>query len=291
MSLHYLKCVISSLNKANLLKVNFLIINSVLRQKNNFIVLLEKKQQQQSAHFILIKYCKLNLASSTGNKMETILENYKQLWFKSIVKQVENKSTKDNNDDQDDQNENENDGKQQKFLVINKLRLYEAGLNDLEEFLWENFKNSKQNLFTFHLQLAELIVNYSCFPAMEVSVIFLNRTLDNWYRHKVHTTKKFKSQQQDSDDSRFTLDNGQIMQAFDLAVKNLNWISSFNKIYNFEQNFQLISSKVHDLKPKLKELEFFKLICELKQNELFDFDYEKVNFTHIKTHKHTLGPD
>lgn len=72
------------------------------------------------------------------------------------------------------------------------------------------------------------------------------------------------------------LETYHILKAFDLAVKNINLFSSFNRIYKFDQNFNVLRVKMDELVQKIDGLNLFKIISELKVNDVYHIDYEPV---------------
>jgi hypothetical protein len=88
------------------------------------------------------------------------------------------------------------------------------------------------------------------------------------------------------------LETYHILKAFDLAVKNVNLFSSFNRIYKFDQNFNVLRVKMDELVQKIDGLNLFKIISELKVNDIYHIDYEPVKsiLFHLKLMSFLLIP-
>lgn len=200
-------------------------------------------------------------------EMETVLENYKTLWSKSF--RSENNTA--------EKRAEINSGK---FIVLNKVKLLESFANDIEEFLWNEFKTCKENLFYFHLRLAEFCLYHNDLIHKESSVLFLNKTFEYWYRQYSRKDQTKVVPNEDGinlSNELFTIETYHILKAFDLATKNLNLLTSFNKIYKFDKNLDVLKMKIDDLAKKSNGLNLIKIISELKINDSYPVDWESVN--------------
>lgn len=75
-----------------------------------------------------------------------------------------------------------------------------------------------------------------------------------------------------------TMETYHLLKAFDLALKYPNLLSSFNKIYKFDQNFASLQVKMDEFAAKTSGMNLVKVVNELKVNHLYRIDYEPVCF-------------
>lgn len=76
---------------------------------------------------------------------------------------------------------------------------------------------------------------------------------------------------------KFTLEAYHILKAFDLAIINLNLLTSFNKIYKFDQNFDTLRMKMDELAQRINGYNLIKVVSELQINDKYPIDYEPVS--------------
>lgn len=136
------------------------------------------KKSKNPTKLIKNKGVKLLAVKLTESKrqMQEIIENYKSLWLRSIEERKAIARV----------------GSQAKFMMLNRTRLMEESATEIEEFLWNEFKVCKENLYYLHLRIAEhcLTTWFDDVNEKEASVLFLNRTFDNWTRNYASIVQK-----------------------------------------------------------------------------------------------------
>lgn len=204
----------------------------------------------------------LNLTKKLGKfdqTMQTLVEKFGPLWIETLNKKVDNKD---------------------KFVLVNKIRIADDRASKLEELLWDEFINSKENIFHLHLSLIEYF-NSNGIVHQETCVIFLNRTFENWWKRfsKLGNSKNGHHLTPKCTEASClcVIDENTIVRAFDLVIKkNICLLASFNRIYKFEHNFELLKPKIDQFIQSSKGVHILKLVNDLKLNDRYEVDYEKV---------------
>lgn len=75
----------------------------------------------------------------------------------------------------------------------------------------------------------------------------------------------------------FELEAYHLLKAFDLSMINLALLSSFNKIYKFDQNIETLRVKLDELAQRTTGLNLVRVVNELRLNDQYAIDYEAVN--------------
>lgn len=273
---------------STILKLNYLIVSRYMNKRassssktkiSDSLMILIKSSEHSFARPIsnsswTKKFLhKLNFNKDLGNfnknipiKMEPVIEQFGILWIKSFSGKLD---------------------QTQKYIILNKIRIPEDHANDIEEFLMKEFVNSKQNIFHMHLALIEYFQTNTLLN-QEAGVLFLNRTFESWWKQQINRVKKCTSKNGEHLSQNCseivclcTIDQDLVIKAFDLVLeKNINLLGSMNKIYKFEENVHLLKPKIDEFVQKSKEINIVKLINELKLNDSYNIDYEKVTLSH-----------
>lgn len=197
-----------------------------------------------------------------GN-MEPIVERFGILWISCF--------------------ETKNVNNQKLIPVTNRIRILEDDAAEIEQFLWDEFMNSKNNIYQLHLDLIEYYQSVQVVNS-DACIIFLNRTFEAWWKQQFNRIKRNVSKNSShlmencSYSSCLCLIEPELVEkAFNLAIKKIFLLNSLNKIYKFEENFQLLKPKIDYFLDNTVTINRVKLISELKLNDLYKIDYEKVS--------------
>ena len=201
--------------------------------------------------------------------MEEIGRQFNALWSKPIPKELEN----DDN---------------QKFIYINKTRIHRESATEMEEYLMKEFINYNKNIYDLHFSLVDFCFNQTDMKNRSVGIIFLNNTFENWYKQQKNrivrrTTKNGNHISKNCSDTLCLCSQSDelLLRAFTLAIYKVFYLlSSFNKLYNFSQNVELIRPFVNDFLNASNDMDKFKLISELNLCSFYEtvkINYEDVN--------------
>ncbi|RNA18755.1 hypothetical protein BpHYR1_006016 [Brachionus plicatilis] len=199
--------------------------------------------------------------------MEPIVEKFGTLWISCF--------------------ETKHEGNKNVVPITNRVRILEDHATEIEEFLWEEFADSKLNIYQLHLNLIEYFQLINVVNT-DACIIFLNRTFEGWWKQQINRVKRAVSNNSChlinncSESSCLCLIEPQIVEkAFDLALTKIFLLNSFNKIYKFEDNFQMLHPKIENFLSTAITMNRIKLVNELKLNDLYRIDYENVNSIQI----------
>ena len=113
----------------------------------------------------------------------------------------------------------------------------------------------------------------------------MNRTFENWFKQQHNRIKKNNSKNGahlliscNEKNCNCIITNDLKHKAFDLALSNMSMFSSLNKIYKFNENFDLLRDKIESFLACNKNFEKAKLINELDLYEKYDIDLKEVIF-------------
>lgn len=243
----YLKKAPTTLMKSNikmiLIKFNHSSPIVSVEAKNNFLKHIKKDRK-------------------LGN-MEPIVKKFDILWINSFEKKHENN--------------------QNLILITNRIRILEDDATEMEQFLWEQFISTQNNIYQLHLNLIEYYQSIKVINS-DACIIFLNRTFEAWWKQQINRIKRGVSKnscnliENRSNSSFLSLIEPELVEkAFDLAIKKIYLLNSLNKIYKFEENFQILKPKIDNFLDNNFTINRIKLVNELKLNDLYIIDYEKVS--------------
>lgn len=257
----------------NLLRLTYSISRSYLSKTKSLMILINSNFS--SKHTVIyikgqINRQNLNKVKKFRNlgQMESIIEKFGSLWLKSFEKKL-------NND-------------QKSIIITNKVRISEDHATEIEELLWEEFMNCNDNIYSFHLNVIEYF-HANQTVNQEACIIFLNRTFENWWKQKLNRKKRNVTKNGDhliekcTDSSCFCeIEPNLVQKAFRLALLKMILFSSFNKIYKFEEYLELLKPHIDKYLVNASPLNSIKLVNELKLNDSYPVDYEKVSDFFIK---------
>lgn len=259
-------------------------IREAIKQKQKYLA--ENRNKNIAKITVTPDFAELRLLYEWRMLMEEILENYKTLWLKSVQDKKASYRNKDNNNTktaeaaatseqpQPQPSEPTSPVGSHKYVTFNRMRLLEDSLSEIESYLWDQFDRSVENLYYLHLRLAEhcLTTRFPDVNLKDSSVLFLNKTFENWMRKMLTATR----QQTNDERQKYSIEVYHILKAFDLACINMNMLTSFNKIYKFDQNVNTLRTKLDELARRAAGGELVKIVSELKVNEQYPIDYESV---------------
>lgn len=159
--------------------------------------------------------------------MDAIFERFDQLWRKSLL-DPSDKSTIS------------------KYFF--KARLDAVMYQDMIDFLKDEFYQSTHNVFDTHLYLVDKSLKDKDCPFKYARAAFLNQAFVEFYNQMKNQCKrktKLDSEisKENKDNSSFKKTDQIILKAFELAAgKNMSMLSSFNKIYNFNENLDKLNT-------------------------------------------------
>ncbi|CAF0717201.1 unnamed protein product [Brachionus calyciflorus] len=192
--------------------------------------------------------------------MQPIIEKFGILWLNSFEKRLENN---------------------QKFTIItNKIRISEDNAAEIEEYLWEEFMNSKVNIYHMHISLIEYFSSNATIN-QDACLIFLNRTFEAWWKQQLNRIKRNVSKyschlmRNCTDNSCLCfIDPLLVEKAFNLALAKMFLLISLNKIYKFEDHFSNLRPHIETYLDGATHYNRIKLVNELKLNDMYRIDYE-----------------
>jgi hypothetical protein len=193
-------------------------------------------------------------------KMNNVFDQFKSMWSKSVV----NPSTDVKN--------------VTNVQIFHKARLNSIQYHDMIDYLKEEFCNTKQNVFEMHIFLVENCLDKNDLHKF-ASACLINHAFVEWRNQirniiKKKNTTHLTSSCKDENECYCTLNDSIIKTAFNLVVtrRNMNLLSSFNKIYNFNENYHLLQPTTVNYMSKLNYTDQATLIGELQVQEKFDIE-------------------
>jgi hypothetical protein len=199
--------------------------------------------------------------------MDTIYSNFISLWTKSIC---------------------ETKGKEaSELIVFQKQKLNQSHANQIEKHFMNELLNPKFNIYEIHLYLIEsCFSNKANYHSNFLGILFLNKIFDDWHRQQVNRFRRNTNKNGShltntcTDVSCFcTLINNHVIKAFEISVrKNISLLQSLNKIYKFEENYELLKPKIDDYFNKADLVDKGKVIGIFKLYTKYDINYDDVSF-------------
>jgi hypothetical protein len=176
------------------------------------------------------------------------------------------------------------------FISLNKFKILKDCSDEMEGYISEEFLNINENIYAIHLKLIEFCFDQINTKNRYESVIFLNMAFENWIKQQKN--KKLKGSNTNGAHLSLkccnslcicSLENYLVLKAFDLIIHKLFiLLPSFNRLYNFNQNFQIIEHYANEfLESGHSDFNKFKLLCELNNDTLFKnvkINYHEVDF-------------
>lgn len=192
-------------------------------------------------------------------KMDTVFEQFKSMWSKSIITSPLDKNVQ----------------------IFHRAKLNTNLFHDMIDYLKDEFYNSKQNVFLMHLFLVEqcLDSSYDSNHMHKVaSASLINYAFVEWRNQIKNLNKKKNTEHLTStckeDVCNCRIDALIITDAYKLVVKkNINMLSSFNKIYNFTDNYHLLQAITTTHIQKLHYSDQAALIGELQVQDKFNIEH------------------
>lgn len=152
------------------------------------------------------------------------------------------------------------------FTTFQKRLLNKEKSKQIEDFLNNEFKNTKLNIYTIYLDTNDYLNTENIYE-MKLSLLFLNRIFENWLK------TKSKPPHKDIITQDITI------KAFHLATLNTSLFTSLNKIFKFTQNTHLLRDKITTFLGGIINYEKAKIINELDLYAEFTFDLKPVIIT------------
>jgi len=190
------------------------------------------------------------------NTMDRVYNQFKSMWSKSVISQDNNNMTN--------------------VQIFHKAKLINSCYHDMIDYLKEEFYNTKQNVFELHLYLVE-----NCLDHNEVhklaSAFMINNAFVEW-RNQIRNLNRKKNIEHLTSTCKEDVCNCKtndliISNAFNLAIrKNITLLGSFNKIYNFNDNYHLLQAEAVNCISKLNYTDQATLIGELQVQDKFNIE-------------------
>ena len=193
-------------------------------------------------------------------KMNQIYENFVSLWSKSLL----DPATKSSN-----------------CYAFHKAKLDSSLVCDIEDYLKEEFFNCKLNIYEMHLELIERCLESEDNINRNSSAMFVNHVFVNWNNQQrniikrklsdVHLTASCKDKE-----CFCNKDDKFIEKAFNLSLaKNVSMLSSFNKVYNFNENCHLLNANIDEALNVMSVQDKAILVGELQMQDKVDIEKVK----------------
>lgn len=124
----------------------------------------------------------------------------------------------------------------------------------------------------------------------KLALLFLNRTFENWHRQQQNKIKKNNNKNglhllPSCNDKlcKCVISQDLVLRAFDIAVGNFALFTTLNRIYKFNENYDLLAEKIQrfitiDNAHPNHSFDKVKLINELDLYERYMIDFKEVAF-------------
>lgn len=190
--------------------------------------------------------------------MDRVYNQFKSMWNKSVVSQ-------------DSRSEPVN------VQLFHKARLVTSSYHDIIDYLKEEFQNTKQNVFELHLYLVENCLDHNDVHKL-ASAFMVNHAFIEW-RNQIRNVNRKKNAEHltsacSEDVCNCKTNDLIISNAFKLAVRKnyITLLGSFNKIYNFNENYHLLQTDTVNCIAKLNYTDQATLIGELQVQDKFNVE-------------------
>lgn len=199
--------------------------------------------------------------------MDSIYSNFISLWTKAIC---------------------DIKGKQpNELFVFQKQKLNQSHANQIEEHFMNELLNPRENIYEIHLSLIESCFNNKAnYHSNFLGILFLNKIFDDWQRQQLNRFRRNTNKNGSHLSNTCTdlichcsLMENHINKAFEISVrKNISLLQSLNKIYKFEENYELLKPKIDEYFKKADLVDKGKVIGIFKLYTKYDINYDDVGF-------------
>jgi hypothetical protein len=227
------------------------------------ITITKKNKNEKNKNLELGKFIKISEAKFL---MDTIYSNFISLWTKSIF-DIKGKQANE-------------------LIVFQKQKLNQSHVNQIEEFYMNELLNPKDNIYEIHLHLIDLCFsNKGNYHTNFLGILFLNKIFDDWHRQQVNRFRRNTNKNGSHLTNTCTdlscyckLINNHVTKAFEISVrKNISLLQSLNKIYKFEDNYELLKPKIDEYFKKADLVDKGKVIGIFKLYSKYDINYDDVS--------------
>jgi hypothetical protein len=202
--------------------------------------------------------------------MDQVSQNFDTLWTKSLVNQSDKSSSSQ---------------------TFHKARLDSVLFRDMLDYLKKEFYNSQQNIFEVHLFLVDTSLKNKACPFKHAKAAFINHAFTEFHNQQKNICKRQLAETDanakphlitgctKADECLCNKTQAVIVRAFELTVsKNMLMFSSFNKIYNFNENIDHLQASLTECFKSIKKVLFTDRAILIGELQVYDaFPLEQVD--------------